>query len=202
VNQSATIPDEGDGLQAPIQWFALRVKSRREKAVATAAHSKGFEEFLPTYQSRHRWSDRVQAVELPLFPGYVFCRLKAEQRFPLLTIPGVLHFVCVGRTPVPLNDEEIASIQIAVQSGLWVEPCSFLNVGQRVRIEEGPLAGLDGILLETAKTHRIVVSVTLLMRSVAVDIERHWVKPLDADGQSVTVPCRMSAPSRAGVFAV
>ncbi len=161
------------------QWFALRVKSRCEKVVATIAHNKGFEEFLPIYVSRHRWSDRLKSVELPLFPGYVFCRLDPQYRLPLLTIPGVLHFVGIGKAPIPIDENEITAIQTAVQSGLVVEPWAYLEVGQRVRLREGPLAGMEGIFVGTAKQERIVVSVTLLKRSVAVAIERHWALPAD-----------------------
>ena len=161
------------------QWFALRVKSRAEKVVATMAKNKGFDEFLPVYKSSRSWSDRTKVVELPLFPGYVFCRLIAERRLPLLTIPGALHLVGIGKTPVPIDDAEIAAIRRAVESGLVAEPWPFLQVGQEVRLEEGPLAGLEGILVEASKENRIVVSVTLLQRSVAVAIERHWARPVD-----------------------
>jgi len=160
------------------RWFALRVKSRCEKAVAMMAQNKGFEEFLPLYQSRHRWSDRLKLVELPLFPGYLFCRLDPHNRLPLLTIPGVLHFVGIGKTPVPIEDAEIAAIQTAIRSGLLTEPWPYLEVGQRVRLDDGPLAGLEGILVGTSKQQRVVVSVTLLKRSVAVAIERRWATPL------------------------
>jgi transcription antitermination factor NusG len=160
------------------RWFALRVKSRCEKVVSMMAQHKGLEEFLPLYQSRRRWSDRVQSVELPLFPGYLFCRLNPQHRLPLLTIPGVLHFVGVGKTPIPINDTEIASLQTAVRSGALIEPWPYLEIGQRVRLDDGPLAGLEGVLVATSKQQRVVVSVTLLQRSVAVAIERHWVTPL------------------------
>jgi transcription antitermination factor NusG len=163
------------------KWFALRVKSRSEKLVATMAHNKGFQEFLPLHQCRRRWSDRFKSVELPLFPGYVFCRLNPERRLPILIIPGVLHFVGLGRVPVPIDDAEIAAIEKAVRSGLDVQPWPFLNVGQRVRVEFGPLAGVEGILVELRKQRRIVVSVSLLQRSVGVEIEADWVKPLDAN---------------------
>ena len=172
------------------QWFAIRVKSRCEKVVATMAQSRGFEEFLPVYHCRNRWSDRVKSVELPLFPGYLFCRLNPERRLPLLTIPGVLHLVGTGKIPVPVEDTEITAIQSAVRSGLSVEPWSFLAVGQRVRLEDGPLVGLEGILIEDDQEQRIVVSVTLLGRSVAVAIERHWARPLDAHGHQTPVQIR------------
>lgn len=162
----------------PERWFAIRVKSRCEKIVATMAQNKGFEEFLPLYECRRRWSSRSKTVEFPLFPGYVFCRLNPEYRLPLLTIPGVLHFVGIGKTPTPIEDGEITAVRAALQARLSAEPWPFLEAGQRVRLEDGPLAGLEGILVEAAKAQRIVVSVTLLKRSVAVGIERHWVKTL------------------------
>ena len=165
------------------RWFALRVKSRAERVVAMMARNRGFEEFLPVYRSRHQWSDRKKSIEIPLFPGYVFCRLAPERRLPLLTIPGVLHFVGIGKVPVPIEEEEITAIRTAVESGLSAEPWPFLEIGQRVLLEGGPLAGLEGILIEARKQQRLVVSVTLLKRSVAVGIERHWVRPLDASGR-------------------
>jgi len=168
------------------RWFALRVKSRCEKVVAVIAENKGFEEFLPLYQARRRWSDRLKSIELPLFPGYVFCRLDPQHRLPLLTIPGVLHFVGIGRIPIPIEDAQITAIQTAVRSGLLMEPWPFLEVGQQIRLEEGPLAGLGGILVaDTSKRQRVVVSVTLLKRSIAVAIERQWAKPMDVAGRSL-----------------
>ena len=110
------VGEERDSM--PYPWFALRVKSRSEKIVSTIVRYKGFEEFLPLYQSRRRWSDRFKSVELPLFPGYVFCRVDPEHRLPLLTIPGVLDFVRIGRVPAPIDTAEIAAIQTAIGSGL------------------------------------------------------------------------------------
>jgi len=168
-------------------WFALRVRPRYEKIVAATVHNKGFEEFLPLYQSRRRWSDRLKSLELPLFPGYVLCRLNPLYRLPLLTIPGVQHFVGIGKVPIPIEDSEIASIRVAVRSGLPVDPCPFREIGQRVRIDCGPLAGLQGVLIRTSKRERVVVSVTLLKRSVAVAIEPHWAKSLNANGHEVAL---------------
>ena len=165
-------------------WFALRVKSRCEKVVASAARNKGFQEFLPLYSGRHRWSDRLKSVDLPLFPGYVFCRLDPRFRLPLLTIPGALHFVGIGRTPMPINDGEITSIEMALKSGLRVEPCAFLDIGQRVRLQAGPLAGMEGIFAGASGQQHMVVSVTLLKRSVAVTIEPDWALPVTPDWRS------------------
>jgi len=162
-----------------VNWFAMRIKTGWEKRVAESVEGKGFEGFLPTYQSRRRWSDRFQTVEMPLFPGYMFCRLDPTRRLPLLQIPGVQHFVGIAKVPVAVEESEIAAILRTVQSGLFAEPWPFMKVGDRVRVEYGPLTGLEGLFIEVKKGHRIVVSVNLLMRSVAVEIERDWVKPID-----------------------
>lgn len=182
---------------AAYRWFALRVKSRAEKVVSTIARHKGFEEFLPLYQCRRRWSDRFQSVDLPLFPGYVFCRLNPEFRLPLLTIPGVMSFVGIGKVPAPIDDAEIAAIQTAMGSGLLAEPYPFLEVGQRVLVEEGPLAGVEGILVEVRKQQRLAVSVSLLKRSIAVEIDRHWVRPLDASGRKMAIQIRPTLAAHA-----
>jgi transcription antitermination factor NusG len=181
----------------PVQrWFAVRVKSNREQVVASIAQNKDFKAFVPLYHCRRRWSDRFKSVELPLFPGYVFCQLDPDQRFPILTIPGVLHFVGIGKMPIPVDDSEIEAIQTAIRSGFWAEPWPFLKMGQRVRLEHGPLSGVEGFLVEAHKKNRIVVSITLLQRSIAVELERDWVTPLDAGGRAVTSPAKAALPTR------
>jgi len=179
MNGEYTTPD------VPRQWFAVRVRSRFEKTVSTIAQSKGIEEFLPLYQDRRRWSDRLKSIELPLFPGYLFCRLDPQRRLPVLTIPGVLHFVGVGKTPTAIDDAEMASIQVAVRSRLTAEPWPYLEAGQHVRLEDGPLAGAEGILVGNAKQQRIVVSLSLLQRSIAVTIDRQWARPVPQHTKAV-----------------
>jgi len=174
-------------------WFALRVKSNCETVVAAGVRHRGLEEFLPMYTSCHRWSDRLKSVTLPLFPGYIFCRIDPNFRLPVLTVPGALHFVGIGKVPIPIDGSEIAAIQNAVGSGLPAEPWAYLSVGQLVRLDQGPLAGLEGILVETRKQHRIVVSVSLLQRSVAVEIERNWVTPLGTDRRPLAIPVPWAA---------
>lgn len=159
-------------------WFALQIRSRYEKIAATLLHGKGYELFLPVYKSRRRWSDRIKELELPLFPGYLFCRFNPLDRLPILVTPGVIQVVGIGKSPVPVNDAEIAAIQTAVQSGLPRQPWPFLQVGQRVKIKSGPLQGLEGILLDFKGRHRLLLSVTLLQRSVAVEVDGAWVDPL------------------------
>jgi transcription antitermination factor NusG len=159
-------------------WYALRVRSRHEDVVAVHLHARGYESFLPLYKSQRRWSDRVKEIDLPLFPGYVFCRFDPLNRLPILTVPGIVHTVGVGRTPIAIDETEIAAIQAAVKSGLPRQPWPFLEIGHRVRIERGPLCGVEGILLGFRGHQRLVLSVSLLQRSVAVQVDEAWVQPL------------------------
>ena len=160
-------------------WYALQVRPRFEKVIASTLLNKGYEGFLPLYRHRSRWSDRMKEVELPLFPGYLFCRLDLNNRLPVLVTPGVMHIVGIGRVPHPVEEDEIVSLQSIVVSGLQAEPRSYLNIGERVRIEIGPLAGTEGILLALKGSARLVVSVSLLQRSVSVEIDESWVVPMD-----------------------
>ncbi|PYV37355.1 MAG: NusG-like protein [Acidobacteria bacterium] len=158
-------------------WFALQVKGRQEKNVADLLDYKGYERFLPLYKCRRPWSDRIKELELPLFPGYLFCRLDLNVRLPILKTPGVLHIVGIGKRPIPVEEGEIAAIQSIMNSRLPALPWPFTQVGQIVRIDHGPLSGLDGIVVKFKSQHRLIVSVTLLQRSVAVEIEEAWVSP-------------------------
>jgi transcription antitermination factor NusG len=161
-----------------LQWFAIRVKSNFEKRVAIALVNKGLDAFLPEYKSRRRWSDRYRTIECPLFPGYVFCRINLTQRLCVVTTPGFLYIVGTGNRPTPVDDAEIESIQSVVRSGLPALPWPSLAVGQRVRIESGPLSGLEGTLLQVENHRRICVAVTLLRRGVSVEVDREWILPL------------------------
>ena len=169
-------------------WFALQVRSRYESIVTTQLTGKDYEWFLPIYKCRRRWSDRFKEIERPLFPGYVFCRLDPLNRLPILTIPGVALIVGIAKTPIPIDETEIAAIQAVVKSEIPSQPWPFLKIGQRVRIEYGPLCGLEGILLDFKGQHRLVLSVTLLQRSVAVQVEGAWVTPLPQQPQTCSGP--------------
>jgi transcription antitermination factor NusG len=160
------------------KWYALQVRSRHEDVVARHLDARGFESFLPLYKCQRRWSDRFKEIDVPLFPGYVFCNFNAMNRLPVLTIPGVVQVVGIGRIPVPIDEMEIAAIQVAVKSGLPSQPWPFLRIGHRVRIEHGPLCGIEGILLGFRGHQRLVLSVTLLQRSVAVQVDEAGVQPI------------------------
>ena len=159
-------------------WFALYVKVRRERGTADALHSRGFEEFLPFCRTRHRWSDRIKEVEVPLFPRYLFCRFNVQDRHRVLTTPGVEYVVGIGKIPVIIPNEEIAALEAVMKSAAIAQLWPFLQTGQWVRIEEGALSGLEGILLDFRGSCRLVISVTLLQRSVAVEIDRLNITPV------------------------
>jgi transcription antitermination factor NusG len=161
-----------------LSWFALQIRTRHEVGIAQVLEGKGYELFLPLYKSRIRWSDRIKAVEKPLFPGYLFCRFNPQDRFPILSTPGVIQVVGYNRTPVPVDDSEIQAIQTLAASGLPNQPWPFLEVGDRVRIESGALTGLEGVLVEFKGHHRLVLSITLLHRAVAVEIDAAAVKSM------------------------
>jgi transcription antitermination factor NusG len=159
-------------------WYALRVKSNREKVVAASLEYRGLESFVPLYRARRQWSDRVKDVELPLFDGYVFCRLDPRFRLPALTIPGVLMFVEVNKTPIPIDDSEIAALKLIASSGCAAAPWPYLEAGQQMRIERGVLKDLEGFIVEVKNQWRVIVSVTLLQRSVAVEVDRDSISPI------------------------
>lgn len=161
-------------------WFALRVRSNHEQVASVHLRSRGYEEFSPSYKVERQWSDRTRIVDQSLFPGYVFCRLDAQDRLPVLTVPGVVSIVSFGDGPTTIPEEEVARVRAMLNSGLVVMPWPFLKVGETVLIEKGPLAGVEGILQEVRGKYRIVVSINLLQRSVSSEIERAWVRPLKA----------------------
>ena len=169
------------GTQFP--WFALQVRTKHEAGVAEFLRGRGYDPFLPIRQSRKVWSDRIKVVDAPLFPGYMFCRVNIEDRMPILTAPGVIRIVGYNRVPVAVDEAEIKSLQALVTSGLPHQPWPFLRIGAQFQIESGPLQGLKGILVEVRGAHRLVLSVTLLQRSVAVEIDAAFVKLMSPAGQ-------------------
>jgi transcription antitermination factor NusG len=128
---------------------------------------------------RSRWSDRIKTIEKPLFPGYVFCHFSPHRRLPILTTPGVLHIVGIGKEPVPVDANEIETVWATLHSGVLLRPWPFLLVGKRVRVERGPLMGIEGIVTQFKGSCRLVVSVSLLQRSIAAEVERECVRPIN-----------------------
>jgi transcriptional antiterminator NusG len=180
-----TVSPQSSTQRAAIEkWFALRVNVRHEKVVSLSLEHKGFETFLPTYECRHQYARRFRAFELPLFPGYVFCLSDPQKCLPILTTPGVLQMVGAGRTPIPVDEDEIRALKKAMQAGFHLMPYPLWQAGQKARIISGPLAGVEGIVVsEKRATARLVLSVDLLQRSVMLEIDSNHVE-LTADGHS------------------
>jgi transcription antitermination factor NusG len=187
-----TLSTESKTGQLP--WYALQCWVRKESLIATQLEGQGFECFLPKSKSLREWSDRKKEVEQPLFPGYVFCRFEYSQRRPVVVTPGVLQVVGFGRTPV--EDREIEAIQIAVASGIPSVPWPYLEVSERVRIHTGKLSGLEGILVNFKGNHRVVLSVSLLQRSVALEVDLAWVASLEKRSEQKTQRVVAEAPVR------
>jgi transcription antitermination factor NusG len=144
--------------------------------VARNLRSKGYDEFVPTYRPVGR-----RGVELPLIPNYVFCRLNAEVRYPIISTPGVVRILSAGGNPLPIEWHEIASLQTIAEAPTSARPVTGLIPGEMVWVRDGPLRGVRGVLQSSEDERRLIVSVTLLQRSVLVDLERAWV----------TAPCHL-----------
>jgi transcription antitermination factor NusG len=162
------------------RWFALTVKHQHERRVEGVLCANGVQTFLPVFRSRRQWSDRIKQQEAPLFPGYVFGRFSLPERVSVLKTPGVARIVGFGGVPVPLEDQEVGSIRTALASDLALRPWPYLHAGDKVRIERGPLRGVEGILLREKTGFRLVLGVEILQRSVAVEVDPEMVAPVRA----------------------
>jgi transcription antitermination factor NusG len=169
-------------------WFALTVKPRHEKAANQNLLLRGLEAFLPLHRVRRTWSDRIQTVELPLFPGYILSRLTYKDRLHALNTPGVRSIVSFAGVDAPIDSSEVHALQAIISSGMPVSPWPYLHTGERVRIERGSLEGLSGTLVREKSSWRIVVSIELLKRSVAVEVDRELVVPLRGDSTRPSRP--------------
>jgi transcription antitermination factor NusG len=156
-------------------WYALQVKPKFERVVGTILEGKSLETFYPTYKKRRIWSDRIKETEAPLFPGYIFCRFNVHDRLPVLTTPGVMRVVGVGRIPAEIAEAEISAVKRIVLSGIPAMPWPFPRVGQPVVIQKGPLEGTEGVLVAVRNRYRLVVSIGLLQRSVSAEVDAEWV---------------------------
>jgi transcription antitermination factor NusG len=159
-----------DSFREP-RWYAAYTCAQHEKRVAAELGMREVEHFLPLYSSVRRWKDRRVQLELPLFPGYVFVRLALRDRLRVVQIPSVVRLVGFNGLPTALPDEEMEILRTGICQSLRAEPHPFLTVGRRVRIIRGPFAGLEGVVKRKKSGMRVVVSLELIQRSVAVDVE-------------------------------
>jgi transcription antitermination factor NusG len=159
-----------------VAWYALYTRHHHERNVALALAGKGLEAFLPLYTSVRRWKDRDKKLQLPLFPCYLFLRNPVGRWQPILATPGVHSIVGFGGRPAEIPISEIEAVRRVVGSPCHVEPHPFLQCGDRVRVTAGPLQGLEGRLLRKKSLWKLLVSVEMLQRSVAVEIDATMVE--------------------------
>jgi len=157
-----------------LPWFALYVKPKHEKRIALSLDSKGYEAYLPTYLKTHGNRKRY---ELPLFPSYVFCRLDITEMLPVITTHGVFSLVGNGPHPQPISEAEVESVKQMLSSGYTARPWQYIAPGEEVYLESGPLRGLKGTVVDTTNERWVVVSLTLLQRSIAVKLDRSYLVP-------------------------
>jgi transcription antitermination factor NusG len=165
----AADPDVDAYVQA--RWYAAYTRANHERRVADQLLERGVESFLPQYESVRKWKDRRVRLQMPLFAGYVFVHLALQNRLKVLQVPGVAYLVGFAGRPVAVPEEEFAKIRGLLKNGLRAEPHPYLTVGRRVRVINGPLQGLEGVLLRRKNKTRFVLSFELIMRSVAVEID-------------------------------
>ena len=160
------------------RWYAAYTSANHEKHVAEQLVVREVEHFLPAYESVRRWKDRHMKLQLPLFPGYVFVRLALRDRLQVLQVPGVAKLVGFNGTPAALPQGEIEALRASLADGVRAEPHPYLKVGYRVRVKAGPLQGLQGILVRKKNVSRFVISLDLIMRSVAAEIDVAELEPV------------------------
>jgi transcription antitermination factor NusG len=165
-------------------WYAVYTYPRHEKAVREQLELKSLEAFLPTFVSESRWKDRRVQIQTPLFPGYVFTRIDLSERSKVFAIPGVIRMLSFNGTPAPIDNSEIQAVRLCLERGATVQPCPTLEVGDRVRVRSGILAGLEGLISRCKNERRLIVPISLINQSVAVEIDVQLLEPLDVQDVS------------------
>ncbi|WP_158791830.1 UpxY family transcription antiterminator [Granulicella sp. L60] len=161
-------------------WYAVYTYPRHEKVVTQQLESKSVEAFLPTFVTESRWKDRRVRIQTPVFPGYVFARIDLRERSKVFTIPGVIRMLSFNGTPAPIEDSEIEAVRLCVERGITLESCLSLEVGDRVRVRSGVLQGLEGLVSRCKNDRRLIVPISLINQSVAIEIDVRLLEPLSA----------------------
>jgi transcription antitermination factor NusG len=180
---------------ADSSWWAVYTRHQHEKAVAEMLSTKGFDVFLPLYDSVRRWKDRSKLLSMPLFPCYVFVRGGFDRRLQVVTTPGIYTILYSGERVAIIPTEEIEAIRTVVASPLHVEPHPFLRCGEKVRVTRGSLEGVVGVLVRKKSLYRLVLSVEMLAQSVSVEIDAADVEAAKRDGFANVLPPRVDLVS-------
>jgi transcription antitermination factor NusG len=159
------------GVERRVAWFALVIHQFKREQCEQMLAQMDYEVFSPCIGVVRQWSDRKKLLQVPLFPGYIFCRLDPEKKLPVLKIPGVLSIVGSCRRFLEVDAKEIEAIRVAIASRLPMEPIQGIAPGQKVKVTRGPLCGLEGRLMRTKTQSRLLLSVSMLNRHVSVEME-------------------------------
>ena len=160
------------------RWYAVTTQPRHEKVVAQHLESKSVEHFLPLITIESRWKDRRVRIEQPIFPGYIFTRIDPKDRHHVFSVPSVVRMLSFGGTPAVIEDSEIEAVRLCLTHSTKPEPYPFPETGEFVRVKSGALRGLEGIVVRQKNQCRIVVSISLIHKSVATEIDGHLLEPL------------------------
>jgi transcription antitermination factor NusG len=167
-----------------LRWYAVYTYPRHEKSVAEQLESKTIEAFLPTFTTESRWKDRRVRIQTPVFPGYVFARISPSQRSKILNTPGVIRVLSFNGIPAPNDDSEIEAVKLCLERDATLKPYPFLEVGDRVRVRSGVLEGLEGLISRCKNERRLIVPITLINQSVAIEVDAQLLEPLPANRAS------------------
>jgi transcription antitermination factor NusG len=175
--------EEGGNHSLSIQtknWFAFRVRPRHEKTVALQLGEKEEHYFLPLIREKRKWANRLSNVDLPLFPGYIFCRASRSALLPILRTTGIIDVLRAGSHPLHVDEQEIHAVKKAVSANVDIEACPYIDSGQKVYVSDGPLTGLVGVVVNFRNARRLVLSMTLLHRSILAELDASSVIPCDS----------------------
>jgi transcription termination/antitermination protein NusG len=159
------------------EWYAVYTRSHQERMVQTQLDGRGVENFLPTYERISQWKDRKKLIQMPLFPGYLFVKIALIKRLEVLKVYGAVQIVGNSTGPIPVPEDQIATVRTFVEVGLRCDPHPYLKVGKKAKIKEGPLAGFEGILVRKKSKSLFVMSVDLIQRSVSVELGSWLIEP-------------------------
>lgn len=178
VGESAVSGDDGVQVVSRARWYAVYTCANHEKRVGEQFAGRGLEHFLPQYESMRRWKDRKVRLQLPLFPGYLFVHMSLQERLRVLQVPGVVRLVGFNGRPTPMPQEDIERIREFLGQGWRAEPHPYLQAGRRARVVQGPLAGMEGIIVRRKNRSRLVLSLNLIQRSMAIEMDEGDLVPV------------------------
>lgn len=175
--------DQNRGVQDHSHWYAIYTYPRHERSVAAHLESQALNVYLPTMLTESRWKDRTVRLEVPLFPSYVFIRIRLDQRNKVLGAAGVVRILCFNGAPAPIENSEIEALKLCLERGAAIERCSPLGIGDRVRVRSGALQGLVGQISRVKNDRRLIVPITLIHQSIAIEIDVDLLEPVDESPQ-------------------